>query len=115
MAYEAVSTVVASAARTATGQSSAININGIAPAINLLVDCPTVTGTTPALDLSVEWSPDGGTTWCVADAADTFTQITAAKQVAKRFTVKAPTYRVKWTIGGASPSFTFSVYEYRTA
>lgn len=115
MAYESVATVIASAARTTTGVSAGVAINGIAPAVNLTIDCPTVSGTTPTLDLTVEWSPDGGTTWAVHDTADSFTQITAAKTVVKRFAVKAPMYRVRWTIAGTTPSFTFSVYEYRTA
>ena len=29
------------------------------------------------LDLSIEWSTDGGTTWFVGQPADTFTQVTA--------------------------------------
>lgn len=102
--------VVASAARTTTGTSSALD----APEGFDLVLSASVTaasGTTPTLDLSVEWSSDGGTTWYTADPVDTFTQITAATARVKRFTVKGTEYRVRWTVGGTTPSFTFAVTE----
>ena len=59
----------------------------------------TPTGGTPLLDLEIEWSPDGAN-WGSAESADTFTQLAAAAVVAKRFTIKAPYHRLKWTIGG---------------
>jgi hypothetical protein len=80
----------------------------------LEVNVSAASGTTPTLDLTVEWSPDGGTTWYKADTPDAFTQITAAKQVVKSFTLKGTSYRVVWTIGGTTPSFTFDVKEYIT-
>lgn len=109
--YEAPVTVVSSAARTATGQSAALQCGG-APVISLLVVTTAASGTTPSMTLSIEWSPDGGTTWCAADAADTFTAITTTTNLAKRFQVKSNTYRIVWTITGTTPSFTFSVREY---
>lgn len=111
--YEAPVTVVASAARTATGQSAALQAGG-APVVNLMLVCTAASGTTPSLTLSVEWSPDGGTTWCTADTADAFTAITTTTKLARRFTAKSNTYRVVWTISGTTPSFTFSVHEYTT-
>lgn len=102
--------VVASAARTTTGTSSALD----APEGFDLVLSASVTaasGTTPTLDLSVEWSSDGGTTWYTADPVDTFTQITTTAARVKRFTVKGTEYRVRWTVGGTTPSFTFAVTE----
>jgi hypothetical protein len=102
--------VVASAARTTTGTSGTLD----APEGFDLVLSASVTaasGTTPTLDLSVEWSSDGGTTWYTADPVDTFTQITAASARVKRFTAKGTEYRIRWTIGGTTPSFTFAVTE----
>lgn len=104
----AVQTIVASAARTTSTNSSAF-----APTknreVNLMVSVTAVSGTNPTLDVSVEWSPDGSA-WYVADTADTFTQITAARKTTKQFTCKGPNLRVAWTIGGTStPTFTFSV------
>jgi hypothetical protein len=85
---------------------------GGAPVISRLVATTAASGTTPSMTLSVEWSPDAGTTWCAADAADTFTAITTTTNLAKRFAVKSNTYRIVWTITGTTPSFTFSVREY---
>lgn len=103
--------VVASAARTATGQSSAIGTTGHGDNVGLLVAVTAVSGATPTMTLSVEWSHDG-TTWAQADAPDTFSQITAASQKVKMFDRKAPYYRVVWTIAGTVPSFTFSIKEW---
>lgn len=114
MAYEEPREVVASAARTVTGTSAAINPGRLGSRVNLLADVTAASGTTPTLDLTVEWSHDAGTTWAASDPADAFTQITAATVKAKQFNVKAPTYRVRWTIAGTTPSFTFSVREYLT-
>jgi len=111
----AAQAVVSSAARTATGQSAAITPGGVAPSgqadtIALAVDVTTVSGTTPSMTVSVEWSFDGSA-FFVSDVADAFVAITAAKKTVKLFDVKAPMYRVVWTITGTTPSFTFSVTE----
>ena len=102
--------VVASAARTTTGTSSALDAPEGADLV-LSASVTAASGTTPTLDLSVEWSSDGGTTWYTADPADTITQFTAAAARVKRFTAKGTEYRVRWTIGGTTPSFTFAVTE----
>lgn len=103
--------VVTSAARTTTGQSSAIECDRGERAC-VVLDVTAQSGTTPTLDVSVEWSADG-TTWAVGDPADAFTQIAAATGTkAKSFTVKAPFYRLKWTIAGTTPSYTFSIRDF---
>lgn len=102
------STAVSSSARTATGTSSAVALASDTQTLSLLIACTAVSGTTPTLDMTVEWSNDG-TNWAVGDTADSFAQITAAKTTVKTFTRKAAQYRLRWTIGGTTPSFTFSV------
>lgn len=114
MAYDGPREVVASAARTATGTSSAIEARSAAARLNILVNVTAASGTAPTLDVTVEWSFDGGTTWAVSDPADSIAQFTAGAVRAKQFNVKAPTYRLRWTIAGTTPSFTFSVSEYTT-
>ncbi len=115
MAFAAPREVVASAARTTTGTSSAITLDGLGEDVSLAVDVTAASGTTPTLDMTIEWSHDGGTTWMTADPPDAFTQITAAAKKTKVFAAKAPTYRVRWTIAGTTPSFTFQVRDYLTA
>lgn len=101
-------TVVPSSARTTTGQSGAANSGG--QIVSLLVDVTVVSGTTPTLVVSVQWSNDGAT-WVDADPADAFTSVNATGRKVKTFDRKATQYRVVWTIAGTTPSFTFSVTE----
>ena len=109
--------VAASAARTTTGTSGNMRLNRHNGAVNgqhrltLGVNITAASGTTPTLDLTVEWSFDGGTTFLVGDPADSFTQKTTTGTAAKAFEAKGDCYRVRWTIAGTTPSFTFSVRE----
>ena len=110
MAKTRTQVVKASAATTATGVSDAIAVAG--KDLALLVDVSAASGTTPTLDVSVEWSYDG-TNWAVGDTADTFAQLTAAAKKVKSFTSKARYARVRWTIGGTTPSFTLAVSSFQ--
>src|SRR5262249_33825008 len=101
--------IVASAARTATGNSGALGFDFSGSNLELLVDVTAVSGTSPSMTISVEWSQDGGTTFAQADPADAMTAMTAAGTKVKEFSAKAPVCRVVWTITGTTPSFTFSV------
>ena len=105
-------TVVTSAARTTTGTSGGVSTTDAR--LSLLVNVTASSGTTPTLDLTIEWSHDG-TNWAVGQPADSFTQITGTTVVVKQFTAKAPQYRIRWTIGGTTPSFTFTISEYGMA
>lgn len=113
-------TVVASSAKTTTGNSGVISLADVlrveageldVDAINLLVDVTAVSGTTPTLDLTIEWSHNGTDFAVVDGTADTFTQVTAAAKRVKRFTLKGTDYRIVWTIAGTTPSFTFAISE----
>lgn len=109
MAFNSPATVEVSSAKTATGNSAAaILIDDPGSQIALLVNVSAASGTTPTLDLKVQWSHDG-TTWADADASDAFVQITAAKVTVKLFPRRGPYFRLFWTIGGTTPSFTFGV------
>lgn len=98
----------ASSAKTTNGTSTGQAVDALAWELALVVNVSAASGTTPTLDLSMEWSSDNAT-WAVGDPADVFAQITATKAVAKRFTVKGSFYRVRWTITGTTPSFTFDI------
>lgn len=115
MSFATPQVVVASAARTTTGQSASIGLTDAGGHLNLLANVTAAAGTSPSLTLSVQWSADG-TTWYSADAssADAFSAVTAAGAVVKQFAIKAPFYRVAWLVSGTTPSFTFSVTEYVT-
>jgi hypothetical protein len=114
MAYEDALLVVSSAAKTTTGQTGALAA-AKGQLLHVLADVTAASGTTPSLTLSVEWSMDAGTTWAQVDAtADAFAAVTATGTKVKTFNVRAPYYRLVWTITGTTPSFTFSARSYVT-
>ncbi len=119
MSQNVPSVEVASAARTTTGDSGYIALPAGAltgqDTLSLLVDVTAQSGTTPTLDLAVEWSLDGGVTFAAAEPADAFNQIAAATPTTvKSFGAKGTGYRIVWTIAGTTPSYTFSITELTT-
>ncbi len=72
----------------------------------IAVDVTIFSGTTETLDLEVEWSPDGTN---FGKDSDTFTQITVVGVFVKVFTVKAPIWRLLYTIGGTGVDLDFKV------
>lgn len=74
----------------------------------VVADLGAVTGTTPTLDLKVQTSKDGGTTW---DDALVFDQVTAGDKVAAgKLHLNLVTHvRAVSDVGGTTPSFTMSI------
>ena len=99
---------VASGARTATGSSAVVPVPSTAESISFLANVTAVSGTTPSMTLTVEWTNDG-TTFASSDPVDTFTAITAVSAKVKTFAVRGSACRLTWTISGTTPSFTFDV------
>ena len=109
-------TVVASAIRTTSSDTGALPGYGGASVLRAQLQVTAASGTTPTLDVVIEDTLDG-TNWNVVA---TFAQKTvAAREVINVFPLKAesatfqPVFadriRVRWTVGGTTPSFTFSV------
>jgi nitrate/nitrite transporter NarK len=97
---------VASAARTATGTSSAFATADTDHLTATLV-VTAASGTTPTLDVTLETTADGTNYYTVPV---TFPQQTGTTTgVARVFGSLGATSRWKWTIGGTTPSFTFSI------
>jgi hypothetical protein len=92
------------AARTATGSGAAVD-TGHHSTLHLLLDITAASGTSPTLTVSVEQSHDG-TTW---RAHSSFAAATGATTERKNFGAIDRYARATWTIGGTTPSFTFSV------
>lgn len=113
--------VEASSAKTATG-NGATQTNFNAAGALVWINVSAVTGTTPTLTVRLQWSPDGGTTWVDLDTTNAQTaSITATGTFVLRVypgittaanaALNSPlprTWRLAWTIGGTTPSFTFS-------
>jgi hypothetical protein len=111
--------------------ATATNFNGAGGLITCVVSA--VSGTTPTMALQLQWSPDGGTTWlnygpptAALTAAGTATigcfptqwedatsatlaAHTVGSTVSKFINAPLPrTFRVVYTIGGTTPSFTLT-------
>lgn len=102
-------TLVASAARTATGNSGALSGWGIASTIRAQLDVTAASGTTPTLDVLIEDTLDG-TNW---NTVGTFAQkVTTGREVINITAPFSEKIRISWTIAGTTPSFTFAVAVY---
>lgn len=100
-------TIVASAARTTSGTQTFGTQDSGRKAMRMQLDVTAASGTTPTLDVVIEDTIDG-TNWNTIGSA--FTQKTAAgRQVLDFQGLFTGQLRVRWTIGGTTPSFTFSV------
>ena len=94
------------------GNASTLNATGTTAAVSvppgeniaITLSIVNVTGTTPSATFEVQWSVDG-VQWHSAETPDTFTAITAAKNVVKSFIPKGRLLRLSYTLSGTSPSF----------
>lgn len=105
-------TLLASAARTAT--ASAAGVSGFAAANNLVLqlEVTNAAGVGATLDVVVQDTVDGTAYATIA----TFAQaVSATKEIIRLSTPFTDTLRVVYTIGGATPSFTFSVKTFADA
>lgn len=87
---------------TANGSSVALGDRGT---VRLLLNVTAASGTTPTLDVSIQTSYDG-TTWRAVAA---FAQKTTVSNERKSFTGIDRYIRAVYTVGGTTPSFTFTV------
>jgi hypothetical protein len=98
------------AARTTTGQGAAVDVRDLEGPWALLLDAAAGTGTAPTLDVKLQDSDDGSTGWGdVAGVAFAQVAAVASRQRIVCVTNTKRYVRAAWTIGGTTPSFTFSV------
>ncbi len=101
----------ATAAITATGQGSSVDVRTRKGIGVIILDCAAGTGTTPTLDITIQDSADGSTGWANVTGA-AFTQVTtvASRQtLVFDFDACRGYIRVSETVGGTTPSFTRSI------
>jgi hypothetical protein len=100
-------TVVASAARTTTGNSGSLTGYGPTTTLRAQLDVIAASGTNPTLDVLIQDTLDG-TNW---NNLGTFAQkVTTGREVLNVTTPFSDELRVTWTISGTdTPTFTFSV------
>ena len=96
--------------KTATGNGTGIDLQGYEGDILFILDSAAGGGSSPTLDVTIEDSDDNSTFGALSGAA--FTQVTGSASTQK-LSISADEckryVRVKFTIGGSSPSFDFSV------
>lgn len=99
-------TLEASAAQTATGQGSSLDLGTAVDTLRLTLDVTAVAGTSPTLLVTIQTSSDGAA-W---RNVKSFTARNAVGQEALVFVPVDRYVRAIWTIGGTGgPSFTFSL------
>lgn len=99
-------TLVTSAVRTANGQGSALAPKG--EKVRLFLDVSAAGGTSPTLDVKVDVRDPLSGNW--VQNAEAFAQVTGTGTTSLVITNPLGTeFRIRWVIGGTSPSFTFSV------
>lgn len=104
--------VLPSAARTTSGDTGALPLHGSTVTLRCQLHVTAAAGTGPALDVVIEDTLDGEN----YNTLGTFTQATAAtRQVINITSPFTDRLRVRWTVAGTSPSFTFSVSIYSEA
>ncbi len=92
------------AAVTATANGSSVLL-GDRGTLRLLLNVTAASGTTPTLDVAIQTSFDGSTWRAVA----AFAQKTTTGTERKSFTGIDRYVRATYTVGGTTPSFTFTV------
>jgi hypothetical protein len=113
--------VEASSAKTASGNSAAAITNHSATGVQLFVNVSAASGTTPTLAVRVQVQDPVGSGWVdlpgavtasITGVSLTLLTIYPGVTVTANSSISAPlprTWRIAWTIGGTTPSFTFSV------
>lgn len=94
-----------SAVKTASGEGSALDLEKTKELV-VTLDVTAASGTAPTLDVKLQHSPDG-VKW--SDLGTAFGQKTGASREVKAFTQYHRYVKAVYTIGGTTPSFTFSV------
>jgi hypothetical protein len=99
-------TLLASAARTTTASAAAVTGFAAARQLVLQLQVTAASGTAPTLDVVVQDTVDGTNYATIATFAQT---AVVSKEVIRLATPFTDSLRVVYTIGGVTPSFTFSV------
>jgi len=103
---------IASAARTTNGNGPNFSTYSPLAGIVLYINVTALSGT-PNLVVTLQDSPDGGTTWYdVASATAMTTVTTQAFRVNLAATPASDLLRIAWVITGGTPNITFKVDSY---
>lgn len=101
-----VKTILSSAARTSTSYSSMFDLGSFDEMI-CIVNVTAASGTTPTLDITLQYSPDN-VNW-FDDPVEHFSQFYGVNNQVAKITNFGKYVRWKYTVGGDDPSFTFTI------
>lgn len=107
----AVDSLVASGVQTVSGVSAAQSSFAQADTLVIQLDVTAASGTTPTLDVVVEDTVDG-TNYATITGGVFAQKVTTGREVLRLSVPFTDTLRVRWTIAGTTPAFTFGVSVY---
>lgn len=96
---------------TTSGNSTGVQVQpvgNVGGPVSCHVSVTAVSGSTPALTVSLQWSWNNST-WISGNADETFAPITATGAALLTVPSRAPYVRAAWTVTGGTPSFTAAV------
>ena len=99
-----VITLSASSAKTGSGDSGPVSVERYAEAL-VFIDVTAAGGTNPTLSFDVECGPEDGALGFIHTQP---AQITGTGKTLVKLANIGPWLRLRWTLGGTNPSFTFS-------
>jgi hypothetical protein len=97
------------AARTATGQGSAVDVRQLIGVAQFIFDCAAGTGTAPTMTVNIQDSADGSTGWSTIRSFTGVTTVASVQDLGLDVRSTRGFLRAQWTIGGTTPSYSFSV------
>jgi hypothetical protein len=101
-------TFLASGARTTTDATAVPTDVGAYDVGNVIIDITAVSGTSPTLVVNFDVCMDATASKCVLHTATS--SLTATGRTLVKVNQFARYVRISYTVGGTTPSFTFSVY-----
>lgn len=99
------------AALTTSGNSTGVAVQpvgNIGGPVSCHVAVTAVSGSSPTLIVSLQWSWNNST-WITASADETFTTMTTTGAALLTVPSRAPYVRAAWTVAGGTPSFTAAI------
>jgi len=112
MPFENNLLIQASAAHTTSGNSGNLDVGGFNEFL-ILINVSAASGTTPTLNFFVDSSPDQGTSWVQIASGAQLTGVSTQNIPLGAGSSATPALfgemiRLRWTIAGTTPSFTFN-------
>lgn len=108
-----VETIEISISEAGTSYTRVLGVDDTTEKIAIFANATAVDGTAPTLDITPQWSVDGGTVWFDAEdsgaVVQALAQITGVAKEQKHIDAIAPLIKFKLVAGGVDPEFTVTL------